>query len=186
MTMEPTTIIRQHSIFRVLLQAMSHPGKVYRLPEVTGTRQSVVAVLSSLIDNEVGCTVIGDPELEEVIGRRTGCRSVAPADADYLVICPAAGGDHLAGCRRGSLSYPDRGATAIYLVDELEEGKGDIILSGPGVDGTARLRIQGLPTGEVHRLMAVNSEFPLGVDAVFVDDSGRVACIPRSSRIKVA
>lgn len=184
--MEPTRNIRQHSIFRVLLQAMSHPGKVCRLPDVAGTRQSAVEVLGAMVDNEVGVAVIGDPELEGVIGRRTGCRIVAAADADYLVIRPAAGGGHLAGCRRGSLEYPDRGATVVYLVNELEYGRGGIILSGPGVDGTALLRIHDLPIEEVHRLMAANSEFPLGVDAVFVDEGGHVACIPRSSRIEVA
>ncbi|MGB5232934.1 MAG: phosphonate C-P lyase system protein PhnH [Desulfoprunum sp.] len=184
--MDPTTVIRHHSTFRVLLQAMSHPGRVYRLPDVVGTRQSAVEVLGSLVDHEVGVAVIGDPELAGLVGGRTGCRPTAPADADYLVIGPSAGGDHLAGCRRGSLECPDRGATVVYLVNELEEGRGEIMLSGPGVDGTARLRIQGLPIDAVHRLMAANSEFPLGVDAVFVDDNGCVACIPRSSRIKVA
>ncbi len=184
--MDSNRIIREHLTFRVLLQAMSHPGRVYPLPDFPLDSQVAVEFLGSIMDSEVGFAVIGDSELEKAIGHRTGSRRVSPGEADFLVVGNGSGSGELAGVKRGSLEYPDSGATILYLVEELRAGNGDIILSGPGIDGTASLQIKGLPAGEAHRLQMVNSEFPLGVDAVFLDGNGRIACIPRSSQIGVS
>ena len=183
--MDSSRIVREHLTFRVLLQAMSHPGRVYPLPDFPQDWPTAVGFLGSVMDNEVGFAVIGDLELEKSIGAYTGSRRVAPEDADYLVIGNGFGSEKLTQVKRGSLEYPDTGATILYLVEEVREGNGDIVLSGPGVDGTASLQIKGLPIAELHRLRQVNSEFPLGVDAVFLDEHKRIACIPRSSRIGV-
>lgn len=183
--MDSSRIIREHLAFRVLMQAMSHPGRVYPLPDFSQDWPAVVGFLGSFIDNEVGFAVIGDLELEKSIGRYTGSRRVSPEDADYLIISNGYGSENLTHLKRGSLEYPDTGATILYLVEEVREGDGDIVVSGPGVAGKASLLIKGLPIGEVHRLRQVNGEFPLGVDAVFLDKNQRIACIPRSSRIGV-
>lgn len=183
--MDSDRIIREHLTFRILLQAMSHPGRVYPLPDFQQARQTAVQLLSAIIDNEVSFAVIGDPQLARAVGQATGSRPVAPEDADYLIICNDSGGGKLTSCKRGSLEYPDNGATILYLVEELAEGEGDIVLSGPGIPGTALLRIKGLPAGDIRSLQEINSEFPLGIDTVFLDETGRIACIPRSSRIGV-
>jgi len=33
-------------------------------------------------------------------------------------------------------------------------------------------------------LVTINAEFPLGIDLVLTDPAGRIACIPRSSRVR--
>jgi alpha-D-ribose 1-methylphosphonate 5-triphosphate synthase subunit PhnH len=33
-------------------------------------------------------------------------------------------------------------------------------------------------------LATINAEFPLGIDLVLTDPAGRIACIPRSSRVR--
>lgn len=182
--MDSIRIIRDHLTFRVILQGMSHPGRVYSLPDFSGKEPAAVELLRCLMDNEASFAVLGDPDLERALVRHTGSRLVSLADADFIIVNLDTGSD-LAGCKRGSLEYPDSGATIIYLVHELSEGNGEIILSGPGVDGTVSLGITGLPLSELDRLREVNSEFPLGVDAVFLDQRGRIACIPRSSQIGV-
>lgn len=182
--MDSIGIIRDHLTFRVILQGMSHPGKVYSLPDFSGKEPVAVELLRCLMDNEASFAVIGDPDLKRSLARHTGSRPVSPADADFIIVSLDTRSD-LAGCKRGSLEYPDSGATILYLVRELSEGKGEIILSGPGVDGTVSLGITGLPSSELDWLREVNGEFPLGVDAVFLDQRGRIACIPRSSRIGV-
>ena len=137
------------------------------------------------MDNEVSFAVIDDRDMEAVLALHTGSRLVSPEEADFLIVCKGTAGSRLTECRRGSLEYPNTGATVVYLVEELCEGSEGIVLSGPGINGTLSLQVKGLPVGEFPLLQKVNSEFPLGVDALFLDRSGRIACIPRSSRIGV-
>ncbi len=183
--MHANKTIRDHVTFRVILQGMSHPGKVYALPDLPAEGAAAVELLDCLIDNEVGFAVIDDAGLETDLGRQTAGRSVSCEEADYIIACHGTTCGLLVGFKRGSLEYPDTGATILYLVEELSQAEGDIVLSGPGVNGTASLRITGLHSGELQLLKEVNSEFPLGVDAIFLDRSGRIACIPRSTQIGV-
>ena len=200
--------IRDHFTFRVILQGMSHPGKIYPLsglpvsyadtgkssccypgkasplPNSPGAESAVIEVLGCLIDNEVSFAVIGDKDMETVIARHTDSRPVSSEDADYIIVRNGTTRGKLASFKRGSLEYPDTGATILYLVEALSEAKG-VVLSGPGVNGAVSLRITGLDPGELQLLRQVNSEFPLGVDAIFIDQSGNIACIPRSSQIGV-
>jgi len=176
--------IRDHFTIRVILQGMSHPGKVYPLPNLSGAESAVIEILGCLMDNEVSLAVIGNRDMETIIARHTDSRRVSPDDADYIVVRNGTTQGRLANFKRGSLEYPDTGATVLYLVEALSEAAG-VVLSGPGINGTALLRITGLDPGELPQLREVNSEFPLGVDAIFLDQSGNIACIPRSSRIGV-
>jgi alpha-D-ribose 1-methylphosphonate 5-triphosphate synthase subunit PhnH len=174
-------IIHDHRTFRVILQGMSHPGKVFSLP--SSPEAGAIDLLGCLMDNEVSFTVIDDRDMEAALALHTGSRPVAPEEADFLIVRDGTTDGRLTSCRRGSLEYPDTGATVIYLVEELYEGDEGIVLSGPGVNGTISLQVKGLQTSEFHLLQKVNSEFPLGVDALFLDRNGRIACIPRSSKI---
>ncbi|MFH0996477.1 MAG: phosphonate C-P lyase system protein PhnH [Pseudomonadota bacterium] len=206
--MDGNRIIRDHFTFRVILQGMSHPGKIYALtgsptpssdtgtsprsypgkkaplPNLPGAESAVIEILGCLMDNEVSFAVIGDKGMETVIARHTDSRPVSLEDADYIIVLNGTTRGKLAGFKRGSLEYPDTGATILYLVEALSEATG-VVLSGPGVNGTVSLRITGLDPSELQLLRQVNSEFPLGVDAIFLDQSGQIACIPRSSRIGV-
>jgi alpha-D-ribose 1-methylphosphonate 5-triphosphate synthase subunit PhnH len=183
--MDQTSTIRDHIMFRVILKGMSHPGMVCCLPVFTDDGHSAVALLGCLMDNEVSFAVIDDRNLETVLACHTSSRQASSEDADYIIVRNGTTRGKLAGFKRGSLEYPDTGATVIYLVEALSEAKDGIILSGPGVKGTASLQITGLDPDELQLLREVNSEFPLGVDAIFLDRSGKIACIPRSSRIGV-
>ncbi len=184
--MHANRTIRDHFTFRVILQGMSHPGKVYPLPDLSGAGSAVIEILGCLMDNEVSFVVIGDKDMETVIASHTDCRPVSAEDADYIVARNGTTRGKLVNFKRGSLEYPDTGATILYLVEELSEATGEIVLSGPGVNGTVSLRITGLDPSELQLLREVNSEFPLGVDAIFLDQGGNIACIPRSTRIGVS
>jgi alpha-D-ribose 1-methylphosphonate 5-triphosphate synthase subunit PhnH len=181
--MSSQRIIHDHRTFRVILQGMSHPGKVYSLPDVL--KEGVIDLLGCLIDNEVSFAVIDDKDMEKALSLQTGSRPVSPEDADYILVANGTTGNRLTGCKRGSLEYPDTGATVVYLVEELSQRDDGIILSGPGVNRSISLHVKGLDISEFHLLKKINSEFPLGVDVLFLDRSGRIACIPRSSQIGV-
>jgi alpha-D-ribose 1-methylphosphonate 5-triphosphate synthase subunit PhnH len=184
MTMRVNRTIRDHFTFRVILQGMSHPGKVFPLTGLPREASAAVELLGCLMDNEVSFAVIGDRNMETEIACHTDSRPVSSGDADYIIAQNGTTLGRLTSFKRGCLEYPDTGATVLYLVEALSETAG-VVLSGPGIVGTASLRISGLDPGELQLLREVNSEFPLGVDAIFLDQSGNIACIPRSSRIGV-
>lgn len=183
--MDRATIVHDHHIFRAILRAMSRPGQVQRLPEFAGERTAPVELLRCLVDNASRVAVLGDDRLAEELVDGCQCRLSEVAEADFVIVSPGADTTPLDQCRRGDLLYPDGGATVVYLVDGLAEGKDGIALSGPGIQGSTRLRISGLGDGELARLSRLNREFPLGVDAMFLvrRRSGRLACIPRSTRM---
>lgn len=183
--MDCAAIIHDHRTFRTILQAMSHPGKVHLLPEFSGEDTAVIELLRCLIDNETQVAVLGDNRLGEDLALGCGCRLSSVCEADFIVVAPGADTSLLDTCRRGDLLYPDKGATVVFLVDGLSEGDDGILLRGPGINGFIHLRISGLRDGELARLARLNGEFPLGVDAMLLvrRRRGRLACIPRSTRI---
>jgi alpha-D-ribose 1-methylphosphonate 5-triphosphate synthase subunit PhnH len=180
--------------FRRLLQAMSRPGRVYVLPPAAGSGPwgPMLSLLESLLDHEVSFAVVGDggPEnLQSLIAGRTRSRVAAPHEADFLIVAGGDSGGETLRARRGTLSYPDTSATVVYRVKSLLFVEGDEVrasLKGPGIREEIRLGdIRGLAPRELGYLREANAEFPLGVDAVFIDDAGRILCIPRSTDIRI-
>ena len=80
----------------------------------------------------------------------------------------------------GEPAYPDRAATLIVEVAALKGGA-VMELSGPGIDGKARLA-PVLPDGAAVALARNAARYPLGVD-LFFTAVGRIAGLPRSARI---
>lgn len=183
--MDAGQTIRDHRTFRVIIKAMSHPGKVYRLPEFEGEETAIIEFLGCLLDHETGVAVVGEPTLARNLARHTGCRLVACREADFVIVGRSASSADIPEIKTGSLEYPDKGATILYLVDGLSEDEDGIVLSGPGIDDKISLRIWGLASGEISRLRQLNRHFPLGIDAIFLvpRQNGLIACIPRSAQI---
>jgi alpha-D-ribose 1-methylphosphonate 5-triphosphate synthase subunit PhnH len=186
--MQRAAIIQDHATFRVLLRAMSRPGSIGQLPrhgEASGQQEMLVGMLRSLIDNEVGFFVLDDPSerLSLEISRSTGSVRKDSAEADFLIYPEGTSRGTVTGARRGTLEYPDSGATALYLVEKLAESGGPLALLGPGIDGCVRPAISAPAGAELALLREANAEFPLGLDAIFLDRDGQVMCLPRSTRI---
>jgi alpha-D-ribose 1-methylphosphonate 5-triphosphate synthase subunit PhnH len=181
--MHSSQIIKDHTLFRVLLQAMSRPGKIYELPQHEVEQQSAVTLLGCVLDNEVSLAVLDDTELESELLRYTNSIKALPESADYIVAAHGTTCGWLTGFKRGTLEYPDVGATVVYLVEALHADGNEISLSGPGINGTKFLTISGFDMRELDRLREVNIEYPLGLDVMFIDRDNRIACIPRSTKI---
>lgn len=178
-------------VFRVLLDCMAQPGKVGQLPVThpdASDDDNLIAVLESLVDPEVAVWVC--PGLAERIGQilfsRTRVRQAQLSQADYLAADRAGLPAAISGARVGTIEYPDEGATLIVSCNSLADGPVELTLSGPGVSGTGQLRVAGVPGGEFQALAERNSDFPLGLDLILVSWDGMVACIPRSTQIRVA
>jgi alpha-D-ribose 1-methylphosphonate 5-triphosphate synthase subunit PhnH len=172
-----------HAVYRAVLAAMSRPGTVHALPPSPGMGP-VVQVLGALLDHEASFCVPGDEALALEIRRATGGRPAPLAEADFVVFAAGGSGGAVREARRGSFEYPDLGATALYRVHGLAPEGGPAVLRGPGIRDRCSPAM-GLPAAELELLGEVNREFPLGVDAIFLDEDGRVLCLPRSTRIEV-
>lgn len=195
MQINDETFITQKT-FRVLLQAMSHPGRVYRLeqkPEVRSQitdKYNLFPVLQTLLDHEVGFCVIGTEKeyLKTTISELTRCPVKDISDADFIIVPDGESNGKILKARRGSLEYPDTGATAIYAVESLydrDNGKPIALLKGPGIRNEIAVFIRGLGKNEFSYIKEINSEFPLGIDCIFIDSESRIMCIPRSTKIEV-
>lgn len=177
-----------HVCFRVLLQSMSRPGTIFQIPGAAGrpAEEALLRLLECIGDAQISCCLLDAAEtLEKSLRERTGIRPAGAAEADILV---AAGGDThglAPELKRGRTAFPDQGATIFFLVEELQSGRKGlpVRLSGPGIRDTCAIAVKGLGAAELETLREVNSEFPLGVDSLFVDRRGRLMSLPRSTRI---
>ncbi|MEI6215199.1 MAG: phosphonate C-P lyase system protein PhnH [Desulfuromonadales bacterium] len=186
--MTTAAIHRDHAMFRIILQATSHPGKSFAVPvsiENISRHAVLVNMLGCLMDNEVTFAIIGDVDntLAEAIAFRTCSSVVDISEADFVIVSRGTTDGLLELIKRGTLEYPDMGATLVYLIDDIADQGGTAALSGPGINGTVQPVFSGLAETELTGLCEINTEYPLGVDALFLDNHGRIASIPRSTRI---
>ena len=195
MQINDETFITQKT-FRSLLQAMSHPGRVFTLSQESGVESQesesggLMLILQTLLDHEVGFCVIGTEKeyLKTNISELTGSPVKDISDADFIIISDGESNGEILKARKGSLEYPDTGATVIYFIHSLsakDNGGLTLTLKGPGINGEISPLMSGVSKREFHYLKEINSEYPLGIDSIFIDSANRIMCIPRSTRIEV-
>jgi alpha-D-ribose 1-methylphosphonate 5-triphosphate synthase subunit PhnH len=172
-------------VFRAALDAMARPGQAREIAGVIppdGISTAAAGLLLTLADAE---TPLWLPErLRDGAAEWLRFHTNAPQVAKRGQAMFAVGHwDELAPLEEwpvGEPAYPDRSATLIVEVRALEGGV-ELELSGPGIDGTARLA-PVLPEGAAAALARNAARFPLGVDFFFTA-AGQVAGLPRSTRI---
>ncbi|WP_152395563.1 phosphonate C-P lyase system protein PhnH [Paenibacillus guangzhouensis] len=184
-------------VYRQVLDAMSRPGKIVQLDAPSFIRRDaadayVLMLGMMLLDQSVSYEVIGDMSLAEQLQLYTLSRRQPIETCDYVFLATtdagAQAGVDIASCKRGTFTFPDESATIICCVRQLGAGsegrKGSVKLTmrGPGIAKEQELLIDGLTGNLLSGWRASNEEFPLGVDWIFVDESGCVACVPRSTK----
>lgn len=176
-------------LFRALLGALARPGRIAtpgRLPAApAGLTDTAYAAALTLCDADMtlwlhpACAT--DAALE-ALRFHSGSPVVDDAETADFAIAPLAACAALAPrLKRGSPKYPDRSTTLIALCKTLGAGAGER-LSGPGIEDEAHLDIGADGDAFWPALASANARFPLGVD-VFLAAPGRIAAVPRSTRI---
>jgi alpha-D-ribose 1-methylphosphonate 5-triphosphate synthase subunit PhnH len=174
--------------FRSLLQAIAHPGRIVAAPQGLPTPPAPLsppayAAALTLLDFETPLWLdpsLARPAVIESLRLHCGCPIVAPGQARFALLAGA--GAPLAAFEQGTPEYPDRSATLIWQVDQLSDA-GGVRLIGPGIRDSARLRVDGLPADFWTLWGMSHSQFPLGVDVVFVT-TDRLAALPRSTGVQ--
>lgn len=180
-------------VFRTLLEAMSRPGRVQRLPAaaLTGLNDAALgparcALLLALLDADTRAWLDptrGDEATAAHLQFHTGTRFARDAaQADFAVIdaTPAAG-ELWSQLPQGSDAAPQLGATLLVEVPSLERGLA-LALRGPGIESVQALRVDGLAPSFWTARIAMERDFPLGIDLVLTCGD-RLAALPRSTRV---
>jgi alpha-D-ribose 1-methylphosphonate 5-triphosphate synthase subunit PhnH len=190
--------------FRVLLDAMAQPGRVFALPAavIEGLESSdpdlapalstaLTSTLLTLLDADTPVYLAGALDTQavrEYLRLHTGARSQREDEPLGIAAARAADVDaHL--CARLAFAgdkAAQEGATLVIEVDalrELQAGEaGGLELAGPGIATTRRFAAPGLPDAFWDWRVSLQEDMPCGVDLLFVHDT-HVAAIPRSSCI---
>lgn len=193
MAYDPVFDAQEH--YRLLLDAMARPGKIRELPRLQmsapeGLTSAAALVGFALLNADVSFYADAGETVSRYLVVNTSARPAERVSADFVFADGMAHASLLNGMKTGTLSYPEEGATLILCVKALtneEEGSGDpsvICIQGPGVYGEKKLFVGGLNSGLLDGLRQCNMEFPLGIDLVLTDAGHRIACIPRSSRMR--
>lgn len=180
--------LRQRA-FRTILTAFSRPGQIRRLPVSGRDSDALFMILETLLDQEAThCIIHGDKGslLSQRLFASTGSRQVASEEADFIIAPDGHTGGTIERAKLGSLEYPERSATVVYCVTALHSEKPVPLrcsLTGPGIaDRCALPAMDGFEYGELLQWSRINQQFPLGIDAIFVDSEGRLMALPRSTQ----
>jgi len=172
-------------VFRKLMTAMSSPGQLYNL-EAAG-KEPLMDILDVLLDHEVSFCVIGSgkEQMQARIAARTGSKPEDISSADFIIAADGNTNGELDKAKRGSLEYPDKGATIIYCVNSIDKDKKNekFIFKGPGISENDDFMGPGIAESEIEKIAGINSEYPLGVDTVIISEKADLICMPRSLRI---
>ncbi len=190
---------QQH--YRLLLDAMARPGTVHLLPRMSLTAPPAITEAAALVGFALlnaDVSFYADGEAADVVTQylvvNTAATPESPGNADFVFAAGTASEALVADMKKGSLPYPDEGATLVASVEALAsevQGLGllsspylTLTLEGPGIAGKKTFFVSGLGSELVAGLQTCNQEFPLGIDLILTDPGHRIACIPRSSRVE--
>jgi len=176
--------LASQAVFRVLLESLARPGRVFQLPAMGAEAgPGIVPLALAVIGSKVA--VAGSPSWQERICRATGAQPVGLEEANLVAIYGTAEALTISRLQRGSAAAPEDGAKVGLACRALSQGgpgETAIELTGPGVPGRTRLGVDGVAPEVFDALRAANARFPAGVDVWLVDERGQVAGLPRSAR----
>jgi alpha-D-ribose 1-methylphosphonate 5-triphosphate synthase subunit PhnH len=183
-------VLDSQAVFRALLDAMAHPGRIVRLPLAPATlpplAPATMAILLALADTTTPVWLpqaARTPEITAHLAFHCGCPVTEREDQAAFAVLT----DHTTPLRAdrfdpGTPEYPDRSATLFVQVARLKAGEG-MRLTGPGIETAARLHADPLPEGFAEAMRLNHALFPQGIDVVLVGGD-RIAALPRTTRIE--
>lgn len=180
-------------VFRSILDGFSYPGKVIdlsflKIDPCFGLNKACIGILFTLLDQEVSFTISPyTKEIEKYFFVHTQTKLENVKNADFVLSLGKL--SEIDEVKKGDLLYPERGATVIYIIEEMREEKRtdflNLVLTGPGIKEKREISLKGIDKEEILKIKEVNNEFPLGVDFIFTDEKNKVFCLPRSTEVKV-
>ncbi|MCB1510537.1 MAG: phosphonate C-P lyase system protein PhnH [Hyphomicrobiaceae bacterium] len=178
------------AIFRAVMDAMARPGTRRPLPTPVdppaGLTQSLAAIALALADFETPIWLDIDLAEQADVVRYLRFFSGAPLTADPSAAAIALVSNPttmptLESFAQGTLEYPDRSTTVVVMVEAMTGGDA-LVLRGPGIKTETSFAPRPQPPQLVEQLALNRTQFPRGVDLIFVSPS-EVAALPRSLHV---
>ena len=188
--------------FRVLLGAMSEPGRIHALHDAATdglapadadlrppTNVAMAAALLTLLDADTPVHLagaLGHEDARAWLRFHTGARDVPAAAAMTVALARDVDASLCDALDLGTDEAPQAGATLIVEVDALSDrplgGGVALKLRGAGIESSRDLAVAGLPAAFWQWRVALQAELPRGVDLVLTCGT-QITAIPRSTRI---
>lgn len=176
-------------VFRAVLEALARPGTPRQLPErpLAELPSALLPVLALSDLATPTCVLENGDRWARTVRTMTSAPMTGPADARLVAVLRQLADGEPVAFRTGSAAAPQDAALVCVRVPEIEAepaGPGPVWrLEGPGVPGSRLLRVAGLPDGFVSWRDRLGSGFPTGIDLLFVTARGRLAGLPRTTRV---
>lgn len=181
-------------VFRRCLEVLAEPGEIADLAPVFADRHGedgcalTAAPLMVLADPMSSVAAMPqDPDAVadiEIVAALTHAPIADHTDARFVLARRMPEPQAISALYRGTREEPHTAALLVLAVERIGEGDQRLRLSGPGVDGRRDLVVEG-PTSALWSARAEAIDFPLGIDVLLVDADGRIAGLPRTTRVEV-
>jgi len=182
------------AIFRVVMNSMARPGKLMNILPIVNAQDNGEprvggSILLALMES---ASILYLPQSsqakvwEHFLKFHTACEiTTFPNLAQYIWIQRESELPSLMTCAIGSAEFPENSSTLLIEVDEItsqcETGRGHV-WEGPGIDGSLRVEVKGLPPSFWSERQELRAHYPCGVDVIFCT-STQITSLPRSTRI---
>ena len=178
-------VFDSQSVFRLTLEAVSNPARTVSIKpyadKLFGGSTAMLALAMTLLDNETGFNVWGNPTLAQDIVSLTLAKESPIDAADFVFVCGADALEQIIqSAKCGTLADPHRGATVIVKDDGATDGR--LTLYGPGIDGQVSVGVSPTVQTALRLRDAQYYEYPQGIDFIFVTGGGTLFAIPRLVR----
>ena len=176
-------------VFRAAMRALAEPCQpldlAAKITVPAGLTPGAAALLLTLADFETSvwleAAALERPAIGEYLRFHTGTKLVTePSQATFALITLAGRMPKLYSFAQGVPEYPDRSTTLIVETAAFNASSWDC--KGPGIAGTRRFGVAGVPSDFINFWEHNRSGFPLGVDILFVGRH-QVAGLPRTTQL---
>jgi alpha-D-ribose 1-methylphosphonate 5-triphosphate synthase subunit PhnH len=185
------TVHGAQEVFRLLLEALSNPGRVLnirRCADQFAAQGRWLAPAITLLDTQTGFFWDGDSQTGEEIRFLTGAPRVSLEEADFAFLSAGIRARDeslriLSRVKRGTHLDPHTSAL-LFIAAETGEGR-RAFLTGPGIPPEGRTIY--LSPGEALWCQArdeLGFEYPCGVEFVFLREDGSLMALTRKTKVQ--
>jgi alpha-D-ribose 1-methylphosphonate 5-triphosphate synthase subunit PhnH len=189
-------VFQSQSVFRMVMDGMARPGTIQTVapelgqPAPLGSAAGAIAL--TLCDHETTVWLSGGLSRSSVgawIGFHTGAPlTQEKAEARFAFLERGVAPASFSLFSLGSQDYPDRSTTIVLEADALHAaapGTGlKLTLTGPGIQGSRDVWIDGLPENFGRLWIDNRALFPRGVDVIMTAGK-ELLCLPRTVKISL-
>jgi alpha-D-ribose 1-methylphosphonate 5-triphosphate synthase subunit PhnH len=177
--------------FRVIMNAMAHPGRKYELPVLPQAPAplypSTAAVCLTLLDMDTPLWIepsASPPEVINYLKFHCGCAVTRDAaEAAFAIAGPGRSLPELAAFGMGDPLYPHQSTTVLIQVESLSDlSLRGVAITGPGIAEEIRVHAEGLSDAFWPALHANNEQFPQGVDVLLISPTS-LCGLPRTVKV---